>query len=302
MHCHRQRVEVLGSFFAGLSTGKCGLGTLSRGIAADATPDEWYPLETFDRAVGRITGLMGGEHLLQRLGSEMMKNWYDQGRGRDVVSTAVDYLKLQRGSRGYRICVRGPRQATGHFRLVDLDTAGGTARLQGRTVVPRPYERGVLLGGLGWAGDLLFFDVLEHPESAAFQVFFVNRENRNSLKWNRGKGLSEVQWRLANQQRRAREREIFWRWVGRALAHSPESLSPAEPAPAANEEESWTTAFDGLSRRETEVVAGVLNGRTLPELADELRIAYTSVLTYQRRAFVKLGVSTQKELFRLVRS
>jgi len=291
---------VLGSFFAGLSAGSCGLGTLSRGIAANPTPDKWYPLETFDRAIGRITESMGGEHLLERLGSEMMKNWYDEGHGRDIVSTAVDYLKLQRGSRGYRICVRGPRQATGHFRLVDLDTAGGTARLEGRTVVPRPYERGVLLGGLGWAGDLLFFDVLEHPESAAFQVFFVNRENLKSLKWHRGEALSEVQWRMANQQRRAREREIFWRWVGRA--HSPENLSPAEPVPAPYGEEPWTTAFDQLSRRETEVVAGVLNGRTLPEVADALQIAYTSVLTYQRRAFLKLGVSTQKELFRLVRS
>ena len=292
---------MLGSFFAGLSGGGCGLGALTGGLDLNPVADEWYPLESFDRVVDRIAPLTGSERLLERFGAEMMKNWYDEGGGRDIVSTGIDYLRLQRYSRGYEICVRGPRQVTGHFRLVDLDAAGGWARIESRTVVPRAYERGVLQGGLEWAGDLLFFDVREHPESQSYLIFFVNRENMASLKWHRGTALSETQWNLANQRLRAREREVFWRWIGGALVDCLKKESTCE-ASTPSVSEPWALNLSELSDREMQVVAGVLDGRTLRRIADDLHIAYTSVLTYQHRAFVKLGVSTQKDLFRLFRS
>lgn len=52
-----------------------------------------------------------------------------------------------------------------------------------------------------------------------------------------------------------------------------------------------------LSSREREVVEQILAGRTAKEAARELGLSATSVATYRERAFRKLGVRRQVELF-----
>lgn len=56
-----------------------------------------------------------------------------------------------------------------------------------------------------------------------------------------------------------------------------------------------------LTGREREVVQAVLDGLTAKEIARRLAISPTSVATYRQRAFQRLGVRRQAELFRLVR-
>lgn len=55
--------------------------------------------------------------------------------------------------------------------------------------------------------------------------------------------------------------------------------------------------FDRLTAREREVCARILLGYTSAAIALDLDIAPTSVVTYRKRAYGKLGISTQNELF-----
>ncbi|WP_179401950.1 helix-turn-helix transcriptional regulator [Burkholderia guangdongensis] len=52
-----------------------------------------------------------------------------------------------------------------------------------------------------------------------------------------------------------------------------------------------------LSRREYEICKLMLSGRSVPEAASHLDIKFSTAESYVKRAFVKLGVHTRRELF-----
>jgi DNA-binding CsgD family transcriptional regulator len=54
-----------------------------------------------------------------------------------------------------------------------------------------------------------------------------------------------------------------------------------------------------LAKRELDVVRGVLEGYTAAEIAEVLGIKPASVVTYQKRAYQRLGISSQRQLFAL---
>lgn len=299
MDVSKQQVEVHGTFLTGLAKAAEGVEPLTEELPDSCEPDAWYPWSGFASLFDRIGCVADGAWLFERFGRKMMESWYREGPGQEMLFSGLDYLRLQKLSRGYRLVVRGPREVTGHFRLEELDIDGGFARVCSHTLFPTAYERGVLLGGLGQVGDLLYYDVREHPLSGGFHIFFVTRDNLSRLKWHRGSRLSPGQWQLLHHGRRARERELFWRSVSTVVAHSLGPISP-EGQGTDNAIDPWQMHLPELSARESQVVSGVLAGRTLHQIAEEIGVAYTSVLTYQQRAFIKLGISTQKELFRLL--
>src|SRR4029079_17677830 len=55
-----------------------------------------------------------------------------------------------------------------------------------------------------------------------------------------------------------------------------------------------------LSGREWEVCEGIARGKTTNAIAAELGIKFSSVLTYKKRIYEKLGVSTQRELLAIM--
>ena len=55
-----------------------------------------------------------------------------------------------------------------------------------------------------------------------------------------------------------------------------------------------------LSGREWEVCEGIARGKTTNVIAEELGIKFSSVLTYKKRIYEKLGVSTQRELLAIM--
>ncbi len=57
--------------------------------------------------------------------------------------------------------------------------------------------------------------------------------------------------------------------------------------------------FTGLSSREAEVLAGLLMGTPVSEIAQRLGISAKSVSTYRRRILDKLGVESNAELIAL---
>jgi DNA-binding CsgD family transcriptional regulator len=54
-----------------------------------------------------------------------------------------------------------------------------------------------------------------------------------------------------------------------------------------------------LSRRELDVLCGVLEGRTAQEIGELMGVKASSVVTYQKRAYRRLGISSQRQLFAL---
>jgi DNA-binding CsgD family transcriptional regulator len=54
-----------------------------------------------------------------------------------------------------------------------------------------------------------------------------------------------------------------------------------------------------LTKRELDALKGVLQGLTADEIADRMGVRPASVVTYQKRAYRRLGISRQRELFAL---
>ncbi|OBV38867.1 helix-turn-helix transcriptional regulator [Janthinobacterium psychrotolerans] len=54
-----------------------------------------------------------------------------------------------------------------------------------------------------------------------------------------------------------------------------------------------------LSKRELDVLRGVLEGLTAVEIADAMGLQPSSVITYQKRAYKRMGISSQRQLFAL---
>ncbi|MDR0458383.1 MAG: LuxR C-terminal-related transcriptional regulator [Burkholderiaceae bacterium] len=57
-----------------------------------------------------------------------------------------------------------------------------------------------------------------------------------------------------------------------------------------------------LTSREREVLCGILDGRATPEIAQQLGVQPSSVISYQKRAYQRLGISGQRQLFAAVRA
>lgn len=60
------------------------------------------------------------------------------------------------------------------------------------------------------------------------------------------------------------------------------------------------TAGPGLTGREAQVAAGLLHGRSQAEIGEEAGLALSSIITYRRRAYRKLGVANRRQLRRLL--
>lgn len=75
------------------------------------------------------------------------------------------------------------------------------------------------------------------------------------------------------------------------LMHFSQMLDTGDPAPLAV-----------LSERERHVCLGILSGKKTELIADELGVAPSTVITYRKRAYQKLGITTRAGLFAICRS
>jgi DNA-binding CsgD family transcriptional regulator len=73
-------------------------------------------------------------------------------------------------------------------------------------------------------------------------------------------------------------------------------------APVAATASTATDPFDALSLRERQVAEGILDGLSAKECAKRLGLSPTSIATYRQRAFEKLGIHRQVQLFQLRRA
>ena len=84
-----------------------------------------------------------------------------------------------------------------------------------------------------------------------------------------------------------------------ADTHARLSIPHATPA------SEWRESLDavssaGLSARERDVCTSLLSGLTLADTARKLDLSLNTIVTYNRRAHAKLGVSSTRELHKLL--
>jgi hypothetical protein len=160
-------IELRGIFIQSFVLACKNLNVLASESVAEilaARADSWVPAERFTTLFHSLEARFRDfEPIKERLGMEMMRLWYDLGPGRSIVSTGVDFLRFQTGSEGYLSVVRGPAATVGAFTLDHLDVSAGRARVKSTTPFDHTMERGVLLGGMRLAGDLVYVDARNEP-------------------------------------------------------------------------------------------------------------------------------------------
>lgn len=172
--------------------------------------DAWYELDEFKELIGLANRYANSGKILEQIGIEMMKAWYRPGPGHAVIASSLDFINLQTGSQGFVSVVSGPDECTGRFTLEQLDRHNGVARIHSSTIFPRELERGILIGGLGLTGDLLYYTVDNTQNKDDFDILFVDSENRLTIPWKKGNSLDEIHWRFRHHVNMTREKELFW--------------------------------------------------------------------------------------------
>ncbi len=214
------QVEIYGALLRSFLDAGESLQLLLQGDAEEIgpfEPDKWYPLEELQKLLRRASQYKNHGSILEQIGIEMMKGWYHHGPGKSLISSGVDFLKFQTSSKGFQSVIKGPPERTGNFDLTDLDEAGGTASIYSSTVFPREIERGVLLGGIGLAGELLYYDVSNASHADRFDIYFVTRQNRATLTWNHGDILEEAEWEMKHLQNQTAKKEKYWQSINETL-------------------------------------------------------------------------------------
>ncbi len=170
----KPEIELLGVFLQSLAAACVNLQIVAKDQAAailSTQPQSWYPAAHYiDFLQSLSQRYVHFEPIKERIGAEMMRLWYEQGPGQQLIKSGVDFLRYQTSSQGYHSVVRGPAEEVGSFALEAIDEAAGRARVRSTSPFDRTMERGILLGGMKLTQDLLYVDV---DNSADPSLFFI---------------------------------------------------------------------------------------------------------------------------------
>ena len=148
-------------------------GSKAMGLTNDIEINGWYPfqrLKDIEKIVSEAYDNVGP--ILERVGMEMMSNWYNQGPGKEIIQRGVEFLSFQAGSQGYTSVVKGPEELVGSFKLKEIDESNGRALIFSTTPWNKDMERGIIIGGMTAPGDLDYIDVDNSEEEHHFKIEF----------------------------------------------------------------------------------------------------------------------------------
>jgi len=214
------QIEIYGALLRSFKDAGESLKLLLQGDALEIEsfePDKWYPIEAFQKLLQRVSQYKRYDSILEQIGIEMIKGWYHQGPGKSFIHSGIDFLNYQTSSEGFQSVVKGSPGRIGTFDLMELNEAGGTASVHSTTIFPRSLERGILSGGLGIAGDLLYYAVSNTSHADHFYIFFVTGQNRTTLKWHSGDILQETEWKIKHIENQTEQKEKYWESINETL-------------------------------------------------------------------------------------
>ena len=118
----RPTAEIYGALLNGLVRSFRNINLIAAEKAAklgsDIEHETWYPMQRFFDLLALLTkGKKDLSPILFRAGKLFIEEWYYQGPGQDLISTAIDFLEFQANSGGYKSVVRGaPEYRTSRIR------------------------------------------------------------------------------------------------------------------------------------------------------------------------------------------
>lgn len=145
----------------------------TKALLAQIHPEEWCPLSTYRNLLDVVAKrYVDPAPIIEQIGVEMVRIWSQNGIDRTRIRNGIDFLYFQTSSEAYYTMVKGSPEIIGDFVLVDIDERQGTAVVRSTTPFDRNMERGILRGGIGFAGDFTYIDVDNSADSHTFLIEF----------------------------------------------------------------------------------------------------------------------------------
>lgn len=136
-------------------------------------PNKWYPFRILKDLFNLIEEKYSNPSVFfEQIAEETMRIWFENGEGKDIIESGVDFLRYQSGSEGYWSMVKGPEDKIGRFHLKELDEKNGTAILIDTSPFHYAYTKGIISGGMKGGGDIKSVKIGYEEESKTFHVSF----------------------------------------------------------------------------------------------------------------------------------
>lgn len=153
--------EVAGTYLLGIIKSFHDLNALPEcGVnLSEIDPHKWYPFSLLIETIDEINKAQPSDSLLFQAGINFFRLWYEQGPGKDMIFSSLDWVYLNDQSEGYNSVVRGgSREEIGWCDIRYFDEDKGIAIYDNYTPLHGPLVIGLFYGGF------LIFDDLEYVE------------------------------------------------------------------------------------------------------------------------------------------
>ena len=159
--------EVAGSFLLGIVQSFYNLSVLPKGALdkniVDIDIAAWYPYSTLlDLKSSVKQAIPSGSNICFRAGMNFLRIWYEQGPGKKMIGSGLDWLHVHQDGSGYNSVVRGgnPSEIGWHL-LQSIDEAAGVAVYEIVSPLMPDFVNGLFYGGC------LLFDDMEYVNVAS---------------------------------------------------------------------------------------------------------------------------------------
>lgn len=157
--------EVSGAFLLGLvdSFQNLSLLPLSEGVSlhlSQINPLQWYSYKLLITVLHDIEEAHPSEDILFHAGVNFLRIWYEQGPGKTMINSGLDWLYANNDSGGYNSVVRGGnRDEIGWCLLQSIDTEAGVAVYENVMPLSADFVKGVFYGGCVLFDDMEWVEV-----------------------------------------------------------------------------------------------------------------------------------------------
>jgi two-component system sensor histidine kinase/response regulator len=171
--------EVSGSFLLGISQSFANLNIFTENVLGknieSINPTEWYPYYKLIELLNSVKTNYSNasESILFRAGVNFIKLWYEQGPGKHMIHSGMDWLYANSESQGYNSVVRGEnKNEIGWCNIKTIDEKRGIVVYENVTPLPSDLIKGIFYGGCFLFDDMEYVYIElreeEFPQNSVF--------------------------------------------------------------------------------------------------------------------------------------
>ena len=169
--------EVSGAFLYGIINAFYNLNSVADvGLnLPQVTIGEWYPYSLFIETIESIEKAQPSEELMFQAGVHFIRAWYNDGPGKEMIHSTLDWIHAHDASLGYNTVVRGgPRNEIGWTDMKLFDEEKGIAVYEHVTPLYGKFVQGVFYGGCMIFDDTEFVNVFIDQSPYEENPTFIN--------------------------------------------------------------------------------------------------------------------------------